>query len=446
MNPFCAWLLAATFFEAWSSVSGGICQTFVWSNLRPVSQRWSQRSCVRYTSETQAGSLSTSVPVPQRAHEKPREVQELRELTWVEAEARIKRDIAETSTCPIIVPVGATEQHGPNGLIGTDHMTAEAVARGLSEVTGALVAPSVNYGMSVHHSDFSGTVTLSPATFVGVVRDVSSSLVRSGFTHVLFINGHGGNVGPAYKAFADFAAEQNRLGGGEASTPGMKSETTESPDVRLQPVIGSEGVSVGDDAFSAGGGISDKGEGSGSGTESRPRPRLKLINWYGGREASALANELYGKEKGQHATPDEVALTQHLFPASVKAGVTLDPSVIQVAKDLGGMTKRVIDEETGLSVMDPHDFRRRFPDGRMFSNPGLATPDHGRRLLDAAVSDAVEALRKFRSGEDLVEEAAAAAARAAAMASRKRQPRWGQATGKGRWAPRGERELTPSRR
>ena len=110
------------------------------------------------------------------------------------------------------------------------------------------------------------------------------------------------------------------------------------------------------------------------------------------------------------------------------------------------MTKRVIDEETGLSVMDPHDFRRRFPDGRMFSNPGLATPDHGRRLLDAAVSDAVEALRKFRSGEDLVEEAAAAAARAAAMASRKRQPRWGQATGKGRWAPRGERELTPSRR
>ena len=98
----------------------------------------------------------------------------------------------------------------------------------------------------------------------------------------------------------------------------MKSETTESPDVRLQPVIGSEGVSVGDDAFSAGGGISDKGEGSGSGTESRPRPRLKLINWYGGREASALANELYGKEKGQHATPDEVranrAFTSALIP------------------------------------------------------------------------------------------------------------------------------------
>ena len=113
MNPFRAWLLAATFFEAWSSVSGGICQTFVWSNLRPVSQRWSQRSCVRYTSETQAGSLSTSVPVPQRAHEKPREVQELRELTWVEAEARIKRDIAEVGGASRIFYFTSTRQPNP---------------------------------------------------------------------------------------------------------------------------------------------------------------------------------------------------------------------------------------------------------------------------------------------------------------------------------------------
>lgn len=85
----------------------------------------------------------------------------------------------------------------------------------------------------------------------------------------------------------------------------------------------------------------------------------------------------------------------------------------QVAKELGGMTKRSKDEETGLSVMDKEDFRRRFPDGRMFSNPGLSTPEHGRRLLEAAVRDATEALRKFLSGQDLVEEAEALAKRAA---------------------------------
>lgn len=86
-----------------------------------------------------------------------------------------------------------------------------------------------------------------------------------------------------------------------------------------------------------------------------------------------------------------------------------------MAKGLGGMTKRFKDEETGLSVMDVQDFRRRFPDGRMFSNPGLATPEQGRRLLEAAVRDATEALGKFLSGQDLVEEAEMKAKRAAAM-------------------------------
>lgn len=85
-----------------------------------------------------------------------------------------------------------------------------------------------------------------------------------------------------------------------------------------------------------------------------------------------------------------------------------------MAKDLKGRTKRHKDVETGLSVMDAEDFRTHFPDGRMFSNPGLARPEHGQRLLDAAVRDATEALRKFISGEDLVEEAAMAAAVAAA--------------------------------
>lgn len=105
------------------------------------------------------------------------------------------------------------------------------------------------------------------------------------------------------------------------------------------------------------------------------------------------------------------------------------PITYKVARDLKGMTKRYKDENTGLSVMDADDFRTRFPDGRMFSNPGLATPEHGRRLLHAAVRDATETLRKFISGEDIVEEAAMAAAMAAAAAASKKKkwqkPRWG---------------------
>ncbi|CAM9395833.1 unnamed protein product [Ectocarpus sp. 6 AP-2014] len=259
-------------------------------------------------------------------------------------------------------------------------MTAEAVARGVCEVTGAILAPTINYGMSHHHESFPGTVTLRPATFVAVVRDVATSLSGAGFTHVLFVNGHGGNVGPAFKAFADFAAEQQQAREME------------------------------EEAESSGGG----GGGGGDGDSTA---RVKLISWYAGRESSTLAKELYGGEVGQHATPDEVAVTQHLFPESIKSGVELDPAAIQVAKDLGGMTKRIKDAETGLSVMDVQDFRRRFPDGRMFSNPALATPEHGRRLLEAAVRDATDALGKFLSGQDVVEEAEAKAKRAAAMAA-----------------------------
>ncbi len=55
--------------------------------------------------------------------------------------------------------------------------------------TGAFLAPSINYGMSHHHSSFPGTVTLRPATFVAVMRDVAYSLSKTGFTHVLFVNG-----------------------------------------------------------------------------------------------------------------------------------------------------------------------------------------------------------------------------------------------------------------
>lgn len=51
--------------------------------------------------------------------------------------------------------------------------------------------------MSHHHESFPGTVTLRPATFVAVMRDVASSLSRTGFTHVLFING-GCCVCPAF--------------------------------------------------------------------------------------------------------------------------------------------------------------------------------------------------------------------------------------------------------
>lgn len=117
--------------------------------------------------------------------------------TWQDVEAYLK-----TST-GMIIPIGSTEQHGPTGLMGTDALCAEAIARGVGEATNALVAPTINVGMALHHLAFPGSISLRPSTLLLVVRDYLFSLVKAGFTRFYFINGHGGNMATLKAAFAE---------------------------------------------------------------------------------------------------------------------------------------------------------------------------------------------------------------------------------------------------
>jgi creatinine amidohydrolase len=106
----------------------------------------------------------------------------------------------------VIVPIGSVEQHGPNGLIGTDHLCAEVVAKGVGDAIGCAVAPTLAYGMSQHHLGFTGSATLRPSTLMLVVRDVVQSLAMHGFRRFFFINGHGGNVATVTAAFDEIYA------------------------------------------------------------------------------------------------------------------------------------------------------------------------------------------------------------------------------------------------
>ena len=115
--------------------------------------------------------------------------------TWQEVE-----DYLRTSR-GIIISIGSTERHGPNGLIGTDHLDAEFVAKGVRDKIGCLVAPTLTIGMSQHHLAFAGSVTPRLSTLIAVVGDVVHSLLRHGFERFLFINGHGGNVATVTAAF-----------------------------------------------------------------------------------------------------------------------------------------------------------------------------------------------------------------------------------------------------
>jgi creatinine amidohydrolase len=94
-----------------------------------------------------------------------------------------------------LVPVGATEQHGPNCGLGTDWVIAQALCWRLAERLHprAVVLPPIPFGISHHHTGFAGTITLEPDTFVGLMLDVARSLKANGIRHAIFVNGHNGN-------------------------------------------------------------------------------------------------------------------------------------------------------------------------------------------------------------------------------------------------------------
>lgn len=103
----------------------------------------------------------------------------------------------------IILPIGSTEQHGPDGILGVDHLTATGIAYLVSNLSGVLCMPPLNYGMAMHHLGFPGTVALRPTTYINIIIDLLSSLHRHGFREVIVINGHGGNKAPFTNALAE---------------------------------------------------------------------------------------------------------------------------------------------------------------------------------------------------------------------------------------------------
>jgi creatinine amidohydrolase len=236
--------------------------------------------------------------------------------TWAEVTQFLQRSRT------IVVPIGSNEQHGPTGLLGTDWLCPEIIAREAEKSADILVGPTFNIGMAQHHLAFAGTISLRPSTFIAAIGDWVRSLTGHGFTRILFLNGHGGNIASIDAAFSEIYAES-------------------------------------------------------SFARQRAGFALKLVNWWELEGVGELAREQFPEGHGAHATPSEIAITQWALPESVKRA-DFSPPIAPSGP-----------------IRDAFDFRARFPDGRVGSDPGLATAAKGEALVKLAAQSLVRELTAF---------------------------------------------------
>jgi creatinine amidohydrolase len=129
----------------------------------------------------------------------------LEELGWPDVAEYLQRDDR------LILVIGSTEQHGRHLAFGSDVWPPWEIARRLSERTGVLLAPPLNYGMSLHHLGFPGSLSLRPHTLSSIVVDLLESAYEHGFRRILILNGHGGNVAAIQVAVTEALHELHGL-------------------------------------------------------------------------------------------------------------------------------------------------------------------------------------------------------------------------------------------
>jgi creatinine amidohydrolase len=113
----------------------------------------------------------------------------LADITWPEVE----QAVADGATT-LILPLGATEQHGPHLPLGTDSLRAAALAeRVAARLPGALVAPVLPVGCSDEHTGFAGLLSLEAETLAAVIVDCARRMVAWGVRKLVLLSAHGGN-------------------------------------------------------------------------------------------------------------------------------------------------------------------------------------------------------------------------------------------------------------
>jgi creatinine amidohydrolase len=124
----------------------------------------------------------------------------LTEMTQPEAAAALAKGTA-------ILVTGSVEQHGGHLPLGTDAYAALAVAERVAARIGAPALQVTAVGVAPYHLPWPGSLSLTPATFMGLLTDICAGLSRAGVTRVLIVNWHEGNT-PAIRLAGDTIQQQ----------------------------------------------------------------------------------------------------------------------------------------------------------------------------------------------------------------------------------------------
>jgi creatinine amidohydrolase len=216
----------------------------------------------------------------------------LAEMSWEQVKLYLDKDDR------VVLPLGATEEHGRHLGLGTDHIEAEAIARGVGERSSVAVAPTLNYGMSHALLGFPGTLSLRPTTLIAVLEDLLRSLYRHGFRRVFVVNGHGGNSAALSSAFHLLAADL--------------------PDLRA-----------------------------------------KTFEWWTDAESYRVVTDLLGQQVGSHASAGETAFMLAVRPNAVKMDrLTGRDAAVQPSRDFVTMQTFAAKYPDGIMGLDPHKATR----------------------------------------------------------------------------------------
>jgi creatinine amidohydrolase len=120
-----------------------------------------------------------------------------RKFHWFDLTAREFAEL-DPETTIVVMPIAATEQHGPHLSVGTDAIIAEGmcerVAAKLPDDLSVLFLPVQTVGKSNEHLRSPGTITLSAETLIRAWTEIGESVARAGLRKLVIVNSHGGNV------------------------------------------------------------------------------------------------------------------------------------------------------------------------------------------------------------------------------------------------------------